>query len=646
MGSRVNPRHSNLLPERREQCSQNGTSLQRSYRTYPRAIKSRMSMRLAFFLIPLFFWHVVLFWSLPSGTSSEVNTISFFDGNDPSTPILMVGGSDGSGTRAFVETLRELGTIIVSEDRTTFDVHAAEIKEGWPGLIKRIFLPFGRKGFFSTESSSNHPLPSGTESHWVTNYDWPPPKLDFDEGYKSDTKKVEADIEKLIVSWNRQYKLELARKKRKNSGRAALVVGGTRTDTMYPNATASGVTYAVKAPISMLALPVFTTCYSSFLQKQWQKPRTLKFLHVIRDGRDVALSDNQSPVIKFYNLTYPKDMQQQESLQSKFPASLQLGNTDRMYAKAIQLWNDWNLVVHRWATNHNINDRSLNGRNDADSPMVDYLWVRSEDLLIPGSQKRLDALTAIAKFVGSSLTHEELCCLSRQDTKDHGRSQSHGVGASIKFKAPHRFGHGFLQSRLKPSPVGETFAEEYDIWKAFVQSALRMAKPANIQHLIERGEHFLTILSKKERTEILALIQKLKSKSGHRRLLALKQGPSDARNSKVKYIIKNQTHDHEVSNRYGKWQKFLENRTELSDYFHREAAEGLRVFGYHPYRTASYTQEYGGNNYTRDAVENVESSNTMSGDIYINKSGVYDEAADADDDMAPGICEISIACPG
>ena len=42
-------------------------------------------------------------------------------------PYLIVGGSDGSGTRAVVDQLIELGTFIYFEDRRTMDIHGAEM---------------------------------------------------------------------------------------------------------------------------------------------------------------------------------------------------------------------------------------------------------------------------------------------------------------------------------------------------------------------------------------------------------------------------------------------------------------------------------------------------------------------------------------
>ena len=60
-----------------------------------------------------------------------------------------------------------------------------------------------------------------------------------------------------------------------------------------------------------------------------------KFLHVVRDGRDIAFSKNQGPVEKFYNDMYTTN------------ADLHLPITH----KAIKLWSDWNSQVYQFSQN-------------------------------------------------------------------------------------------------------------------------------------------------------------------------------------------------------------------------------------------------------------------------------------------------------
>lgn len=636
-------------------------------------------------LVAIFAWHVVLYQIFTTMITTPDSTLLIHATDpfivvdneknqqfDPLASMLIVGGSDGSGTRAFVDTLRELGTLIVSEDPGTFDVHASEIDQGWPGLIRRIFLPFGRKGFFSTElrlspnldsnpivASSNDTSSSSFQSQLVANYEWPPHKIDsYSEDYKKDIKKVEADVGRLLRSWNSRYSrvqksLQKRQEKRQQHQSAAFFSAsrGFRVqDTkMYPDAVASDVTYAIKAPISMLTLPVFAASYLSFRQGQRQPPRPLKFLHVIRDGRDVALSDNQSPVIKFYDLTYPKQIRDHKSFRSKFSApSLQPEKKlDQMYARAMQLWNDWNLVVHRWATNHSINNRTVHNQSNNETQIVDYLLVRSEDLLVPGSQDRLDALTAMAKFVGSSLTSEELCCLSRQDTKDHGKSHSTSDTAA--------------KAKTKPLNRKE-LSKDYDTWKSFVDKALlaKTERKVQINHLIRQGEVFLaldrwqklnstTVIELPSKVEILDVIQRLKLKVGHRRLLANLSGEKFTKETEIEKNYKNRNHNNNTSDayhpiitkRYGKWQRVLKNKMELSDFFHRQGAEGLQVFGYHPYRRMHYTEQYYVDD-ERGGDNNTKSFKGISGGNHNNKPIIDDE--EEEDGTTPGICDVSIAC--
>jgi hypothetical protein len=55
-------------------------------------------------------------------------------------PVLLIGGTDGSGTRAVVDLLRELGAMVVADDKETFDVHANMLYKGkgWPGLVRTV----------------------------------------------------------------------------------------------------------------------------------------------------------------------------------------------------------------------------------------------------------------------------------------------------------------------------------------------------------------------------------------------------------------------------------------------------------------------------------------------------------------------------
>ena len=68
----------------------------------------------------------------------------------------------------------------------------------------------------------------------------------------------------------------------------------------------TGIRWGFKAPVSMLVTP--------FLHKM---TGALKMLHVVRDGRDISFSGNQSPVNKFYRQTYGIDEGETDPYESK-----------------------------------------------------------------------------------------------------------------------------------------------------------------------------------------------------------------------------------------------------------------------------------------------------------------------------------------
>ena len=49
--------------------------------------------------------------------------------------VVLVGGSDGSGTRAVVSLLQRMGVEMIIDDPVTNDLHAAEVG-GWPAVVR------------------------------------------------------------------------------------------------------------------------------------------------------------------------------------------------------------------------------------------------------------------------------------------------------------------------------------------------------------------------------------------------------------------------------------------------------------------------------------------------------------------------------
>lgn len=286
---------------------------------------------------------------LPSRNKNAQNSQS----QPQRVPFLVVGGSDGSGTRTFVQILARLGVTMIVDDYQTMDVHGQEMELrndnskqhlfGWPPLVQMVLNATHSADY----SVRNLPRPV-----------------------------QEKAMEALI-----KLKSSLAAKGKHIS--ASINIPGPPRDAI-------GVQYGFKAPIAMVLLP---------LLQQVLGP--LKFVHVVRDGRDVALSENQSPLERYYRRFYGK--------LDNFPLLKKDGRN-----QAMQLWNDWNLQVLQW-------ERRQQKQNSNDDPkLFDYLVLRTEDLVHPDT--RLEALVQLAEFVGARMTPEQLCCLSHQPLEDLGQS--------------------------------------------------------------------------------------------------------------------------------------------------------------------------------------------------------------------------------
>ena len=259
---------------------------------------------------------------------------------------LIVGGSDGSGTRAFVDVLSRLGVPMLVDDTGTMDVHAGKLfaGKGWPPFAK-IALKYSKN---------------------TTNYQVSDLPLEQQSEVKTELTKLRD-----------QFRIRYTKLRSKLSGR--------RSNFTLPSA----VSYGFKAPITMLLLPML---------QAYLYPSGFKYLHIVRDGRDVSLSSNQSPVAKFYNATYPD-------------AAFRFAKYEHMaHVFAMHLWNDWNADLYNWERNE----------QQQQPKYFDFLVMRSEDLLRP--ETKFEALTMLADFVGSSKTPHELCCMQRNSIVDMGQS--------------------------------------------------------------------------------------------------------------------------------------------------------------------------------------------------------------------------------
>ena len=292
--------------------------------------------------------------TLPSGPIINLPpkpiTLSSSNIQNAKKSILIVGGTDGSGTRKVVDILRQLGVLMVSEDPETYDIHADSVA-GWPTIVNPIL---------------------------------------------SETKSLNYDISTLTQTLQQSIKEQLhtlinkAAEDSKKPTSYRLAVGGALPRP--ENKDASNILFGFKAPVAMTLAPLWAHIIPNF-----------RFLHVLRDGRDIAFSANQGPVEKFYHLMYNKDNK---------------GNEE----KAITLWSDWNTQIKVWAENY--------VENLADpEKSFGYFALHSEDLVSPSLPVKFSAISYLAEWVGSTLSEDELCCLALDESVfmgSHDRSSGKG----------------------------------------------------------------------------------------------------------------------------------------------------------------------------------------------------------------------------
>jgi hypothetical protein len=160
-------------------------------------------------------------------------------------PILIVGGSDGSGTRGFVDTLQDfLKVDFVVEDPRTLDVHGGIMFQGngWPALIEKTF---------------------GT-THTV-NYDFDDLPSDHNQ-----SEYILTEVNAFLASLRSKHLSKKRWDLRMRTQRASR--DGTHTGTNDIDG-ADDVAFAFKAPVALLALPVLAKAIG----------RRIKFIHVVRE---------------------------------------------------------------------------------------------------------------------------------------------------------------------------------------------------------------------------------------------------------------------------------------------------------------------------------------------------------------------------
>lgn len=267
-----------------------------------------------------------------------------------SPSVLVVGGTDGSGTRRVVQLLTMLGARFVSEDPETFDIHA-DVVGGWPAIVNPVL----------------------GHTHSVI-YD---PAM-FPESLRN---TIATKITKL---------LNKAKDDSTKPTSYKLAVGGALP--LPTSFRASRIHYGFKAPVAMTVVP-----WISYLLPH------VMFLHVVRDGRDIAFSANQGPVDKFYKIMY--------GTQSKKEIKAE---------QAIRLWSDWNGGLVDYAE-----QRKQTLKDNAEKTF-DSMILKIEDLVSTDTTVRYNAMMDVAQWIGSDADAESVCCMAVQGSTfmgSHDRTQ-------------------------------------------------------------------------------------------------------------------------------------------------------------------------------------------------------------------------------
>ena len=375
--------------------------------------------------------------------SSDAST----QGLAPIRAMMVVCGTDGSGTRKVVQVLADMGVLVVSEDPETYDIHG-DLMGGWPTVVKPVVQNVKTLNYWPEDAAgeNNKQGPQGTTLAELAER-------------KRRRNILPVNVDQAVGGSLRRL-VDQARRDSHKPQSFVLAKGGALP---RPHGSdAARVSFAFKAPVAMTLTP-----YWAHLEPHF------KLLHVLRDGRDISFSANQSPVQKFYTDMYGRD--------AKDPR-----------IKAIRLWSDWNSQVYAWASEYTRRLRAMYGGGGFGSGAVDagstssgsgggerpdksfsYMAFHSEDLVSenvanrcacvcmcvrvcacigrggvlnvfeypfsfsdpPPFSFRYRAICSLAAWVGSTLSPQRLCCIAQSSAHfmgSHDRTSRESVRAQTR----------------------------------------------------------------------------------------------------------------------------------------------------------------------------------------------------------------------
>jgi hypothetical protein len=301
----------------------------------------------------------------------------------------------------------------------------------------------------------------------------------------------------------------------------------------------------------------------------------MKVLHIVRDGRDTALSENHSPVQKFYPYFYADAGARNKAMLN----DKSLNMDTRFNVKAMQLWNDWNKQVYDYGVRY------------SDGKALDVLVMRTEDLM----HYPLESVHLLADFVGSLRTPQQLCCLSLMAASDLGQS---GSGGMDPFAPP-----GEEEGSRHEGPLIDP-ADFNDIRRRFIElhpdkstddapSRRRLQSGSADEEEADRFKSGGKLASANHPRNDLSM----NANDGHDSPGVVRGGKSPGLSAIVRMqqmLQERRAHEENdykqvqppeaVKSRYGKWMRLLSSEPVLSDRLHREGGEALSLFGYEPPR--------------------------------------------------------------